>query len=152
MKWVEGRTPREPNKKLTAKKEYTDRNNISRICQENSPKVTDEPITKIICNQLDIKLGQLMQEGLDLVLKKLKIGKGQILMKYPQRMENKEIWRYTTSILQRCIQPEHNRKMEKELHLPFPQEGWPRNSQELPKYKPYVHGGQDLQCSATQLH
>ena len=31
----------------------------------------DEPITKIISNQLDIKLGQFTQEELDLVLRKL---------------------------------------------------------------------------------
>ena len=33
-------------------------------------KVQDEPITKIISNQLDIKLGQFTQE-LDLVLRKI---------------------------------------------------------------------------------
>ena len=32
------------------------------------PKVTHEPIAKIICNQLDIKLGQFMQKELDSVL------------------------------------------------------------------------------------
>ena len=34
------------------------------------PKEADEPIRKIICNQLDIRLGQLAQEELDLVLRK----------------------------------------------------------------------------------
>ena len=38
----------------------------------NSPKVTHEPITKIISNQLDIKLGQFTQEELDSVLRKIK--------------------------------------------------------------------------------
>ena len=38
----------------------------------NSPKVTDKPITKIINNQLDIKLGQFPQEELDVVLTKIK--------------------------------------------------------------------------------
>ena len=37
-----------------------------------SPKVTGEPITKIINNQQDIKLGQFMQEELDVVLTKIK--------------------------------------------------------------------------------
>ena len=30
--------------------------------------------------------------------------------------------------------------------------GWPRNSQELPRYSLYIHSSQDLQCSTTQLH
>ena len=38
------------------------------------------------------------------------------------------------------------------MHLPLPQEGWPRISQELPRYNPYIHIGQDLQCSTTQQH
>ena len=37
----------------------------------NPQKVTHEPITKIICKQLDIKLGQFTQE-LDSVLRKIK--------------------------------------------------------------------------------
>ena len=36
------------------------------------PKVADEPATKIICNQLDIKLGQFTQEQLDVILRKIK--------------------------------------------------------------------------------
>ena len=39
------------------------------------PKVTNEPITKIISNQLDIKLGQFTQEVLDSILRKIKNGK-----------------------------------------------------------------------------
>ena len=38
----------------------------------NSPKVMDEPIMKIISNQLDIKLGQFMQEELNVVQRKIK--------------------------------------------------------------------------------
>ena len=38
---------------------------------EKSPKVTDEPIKKIISNQLDIKLGQFTQEKLDTVRRKI---------------------------------------------------------------------------------
>ena len=37
-----------------------------------SPEVTDEPIAKIICYQLDIKLGQFTLEELDVVLTKIK--------------------------------------------------------------------------------
>ena len=32
----------------------------------------NEPITKSLSNQLDIKLGQLMHEGLDIVLREIK--------------------------------------------------------------------------------
>ena len=37
-----------------------------------SPKVMDEPDMKIICNPLDIKLGQFMQEELNIILRKIK--------------------------------------------------------------------------------
>ena len=37
-----------------------------------SPKVTDKPITKIINNQLDIKLEQFTLEELNVVLAKIK--------------------------------------------------------------------------------
>ena len=36
------------------------------------PKVTDEAITKIVDNQLDIKQGQFTQEEVDVVLTKIK--------------------------------------------------------------------------------
>ena len=39
-------------------------------------KVTHEPITKIISNQLDIKLGQFTQEKLNSVLRKIKKAAG----------------------------------------------------------------------------
>ena len=38
----------------------------------NPPKVTHEPITRIISNQLDIKLGLFTQEEFDLVRRKIK--------------------------------------------------------------------------------
>ena len=37
----------------------------------NPPKVTHEPIMRIISKQLDIKLGQFTQEELDSVLRKI---------------------------------------------------------------------------------
>ena len=40
--------------------------------QGNPPKITDEPITRIINKQLDIKLGPFTKEELDSVLKKIK--------------------------------------------------------------------------------
>ena len=51
----------------------------------NPPKVTHEPIARIISKQLDIKLGSFTLEELDAVLKKLKIGKPQGLLKFPQK-------------------------------------------------------------------
>ena len=49
------------------------------------PKVTHEPTTRIIRKQLDIKIEQFTQEELNSVLKKIKIGKQESLMKYPQK-------------------------------------------------------------------
>ena len=51
----------------------------------NPPKVTHEPITRIISKQLDIKLGPFTQEELDSVLRKLKIGKLQGWTRFPQK-------------------------------------------------------------------
>ena len=50
----------------------------------NPPKVTHEPITRIICKQLKIKLGPFTQEEI-FFLKKLKIGKLQGLTGFPQK-------------------------------------------------------------------
>ena len=41
----------------------------------NPPKVTHEPITRILSKQLDIKLGPFAQEELDSVLRKIKYRK-----------------------------------------------------------------------------
>ena len=49
----------------------------------NSFKVTDKPITKIINNQLDIKLGQFAQEEFNVVLSKIKSRKATGLDKIP---------------------------------------------------------------------
>ena len=52
----------------------------------NPPKITHEPITRIISKQLDMKLGPFTQEELDSVLrKKLKIGKLQGWTKFPRK-------------------------------------------------------------------
>ena len=45
---------------------------IFREFTRKPPKDTHEPITRIISKQLDIKLGQFMQEELDSVLRKIK--------------------------------------------------------------------------------
>ena len=51
----------------------------------NPPKVTHEPITRIISKQLDIKLGQFTQE-LDLVLRKIKNRKAAGLDEIPPKV------------------------------------------------------------------
>ena len=48
----------------------------------------DEPITKIISHQLDIKLGQFMLEGLNLVLRKIRNKKAARLDEIPP-----EVWK-----------------------------------------------------------
>ena len=54
----------------------------------NPPKVTQEPITRIICKQLDIKLGPFTQEELNSVLKKIKDRKAAGLVEIPP-----EVWK-----------------------------------------------------------
>ena len=54
----------------------------------NPPKVTHEPITRIISKQLDIKLGLFTQEELDSVLRKIKNRKAAGLDKIPP-----EVWK-----------------------------------------------------------
>ena len=55
---------------------------------ENPPKVTHEPITRIISKQLDIKLGPFTQEELDSVLRKIKNRKATGLDEIPP-----EVWK-----------------------------------------------------------
>ena len=54
----------------------------------NPPKVTHEPITRIISKQLDIKLGLFTQEELDSVLRKIKNRKTAVLDEIPP-----EVWK-----------------------------------------------------------
>ena len=59
------------------------------------PKITDEPITRIISKQLDIKLGPFTKEELDSVLKKIKNRKAAWLDEFPQkcgRLDNSTIY------------------------------------------------------------
>ncbi len=57
--------------------------------QGNPPKVTQEPIMRIISKQLDIKLGLFTQEELDSVLRKIKNRKAAEIppevWKFPQK-------------------------------------------------------------------
>ena len=54
----------------------------------NPPKVTHEPITRIISKQLDIKLGPFIQEELNSVLRKIKNRKAAGLDEIPP-----EVWK-----------------------------------------------------------
>ena len=55
------------------------------------PKVTHEPITRIISKQLDIKLGQFTQRELDSVLRKIENRKAAGLVEIPARsMETRQ--------------------------------------------------------------
>ena len=113
-----------------------------------SPKVTHEPITKIINNQLDIKLGQFMPEELDSVLRKIKNRKATGLDEIPPEVcKTRE---FDNIQLQHCNAVYNQNTIDrwtKGCILPFPKKRWPQNSQDLPRYNPYIHSSQDLQCS-----
>ena len=66
----------------------------------NPPKVTHEPITRIISKQLDIKLGPFTKEEIDSVLIKIKNRKAAGLGEIPPRsMESQTIRRHTALTL-----------------------------------------------------
>ena len=66
----------------------------------NPPKVTHEPITRIISKELDIKLGPFTQEELDSVLRKIKNRKAARLDEIPR-----EVWKtrqFDDELLRHC--------------------------------------------------
>ena len=78
----------------------------------------DEPITKIINNQLDVKLGRYTQEELDLVARKIKNRKAAGLDEIPP-----EVWKtrkFDDILLRFCNAVYNQNTMDKELHSPFP--------------------------------
>ena len=90
----------------------------------NPPKVTYEPITRIISKQLDIKLGLFTQEELDSVLRKIKNRKAAGLDKIPP-----EVWktRQFDNILLQLYHAVYNPNTVdtwmKGCILPFPKKG-----------------------------
>ena len=88
------------------------------------PKVKHEPITKIVNNQLDIKLGQFMQEELDSAQRKIKNRKAAGLDKIPP-----EVWKtreYDDILLQQCNAVYNQNtiyRWTKGCILPFPKKG-----------------------------
>ena len=80
--------------------------------------VMHEPITKIISNQLDIKLGQFTQEELDSVLRKIKNRKAAELDEIPP-----EIWKtreFDDILLRHCNAVYNQNRWTKGCIIPFP--------------------------------
>ena len=96
--WIAWQTKNEMSRrKSTAKAKLKAANQLERIklwkqhfenLLGNPPKVTHEPITRIISKQLDIKLGPFTQEELDSVLRKIKNRKAAGLDETPP-----EVWK-----------------------------------------------------------
>ena len=90
----------------------------------NPPKVTNEPITRIISKQLDIKLGPFTKEELDSVLRKIKNRKAVGLDEIPP-----EVWKtrqFDNILLQQCNAIDNQNRIErwtKGCILPFPKKG-----------------------------
>ena len=90
----------------------------------NTPKVTHEPITRIMCKQLDIKLGSFTQEELDFVLKKIKNRKAVGLDEIPP-----EVWKtrqFDDILLRHCNAVYNQNPIERWMKgciLPFPKKG-----------------------------
>ena len=119
----------------------------------NPPNITQEPITRIISKQLDIKLGPFTQEELDSVLRKIKNRKAAGLDKIPP-----EVWktRQFDDILLRHCNAVYNQnpidRWTKGCILPFPKKEVPRISQELYRYNTHIHCSQNLQCPTMKPH
>ena len=90
----------------------------------NPPKITHEPITRIISKQLDIKLGPFTQEELDSVLRKIKNRKAAGLDEIPP-----EVWKtrqFDDILLQHCNAVYHQNPIDRWMKgciLPFPKKG-----------------------------
>ena len=90
----------------------------------NPPKVTHEPITRIISKQLDIKLGPFTQEELDSVLRKIKNRKAAGLDEIPP-----EVWKtrqFDDILLQQCNAVYNQNTIDRWMKgciLPFPKKG-----------------------------
>ena len=117
----------------------------------NPPKITHEPITRIISKQLDIKLGPFTQEELDSVLRKIKNRKAAGLDEIPP-----EVWKtrqFDDILLRHCNAVYNQNPIDRWMKgciLPFPKKGGPRISQKLPRHNTYIHSSQNLQCPTTK--
>ena len=90
----------------------------------NPPKVTHEPITRIISEQLDIKQGPFTQEELDSVLRKIKNKKAAGLDEIPP-----EVWKsrqFDDILLRHCNAVYNQNPIDRWMKgwiLPFPKKG-----------------------------
>ena len=90
----------------------------------NPPKITDEPITRIISKQLDIKLGPFTKEELDSVLRRTKNRKAAGLDEIPP-----EVWKtrqFDDILLRQCNTVYSQNRIERWMKgciLPFPKKG-----------------------------
>ena len=90
----------------------------------NPPKITHEPITRIISKQLDIKLGPFTQEDLDSVLRKIKNRKAAGLDEIPP-----EVWKtrkFDDILLRHCNAVYNQNPIDRWMKgciLPFPKKG-----------------------------
>ena len=117
----------------------------------NPPKITHEPITRIISKQLDIKLGPFTQEELDSVLRKIKNMKAAGLDEIPP-----EVWKtrqFDDILLHHCNAVYNQNPIDRWMKgciLPFPKKGGHQISQKLPRHNTYIHSCQNLQCPITK--
>ena len=92
---------------------------------ENLPEVTNEPITRIISKQLDIKLGPFTKEELDSVLRKIKNRKAAGLDEIPPP----EVWKtrqFDDILLRQCNAVYNKNRIERWMKgciVPFPKKG-----------------------------
>ena len=90
----------------------------------NPPKITHEPITRIISKQLDIKLGPFTQEELDSVLRKIKNRKAAGLDEIPP-----EVWKtrqFDDILLRHCNAVYNQNPIDRWMKgciIPFPKKG-----------------------------
>ena len=88
------------------------------------PKITDEPITRIISEQLDIKLGPFTKEELDSVLKKIKNRKAAELDEIlPEVLKTRQ---FDDILLRQCNAAYSQNRIERWMKgciLPFPKKG-----------------------------
>ena len=90
----------------------------------NPPKITDEPITRIISKQLDVKLGPFTKEELDSVLRRIKNRKAAGLDEIPP-----EVWKtrqFDDILLRQCNAAYSQNRIERWMKgciLPFLKKG-----------------------------
>ena len=114
----------------------------------NHPKVTHEPITRIIWKKIVIRQGPFNQEELDSLLRKIKIDKEQGSINYPQKYGRPDnSMTYCTDTVMPYIVNPRDRWM-KGCILLFLKKGY----LELPRYSTYNHSGQNIQCPIMQPH